>query len=327
MLDRLLPDRFILWLLAAVLLAVRFPVHGAAAPLVDALGLAAIFTLFLLHGARLPREAVVAGLSDWRLHGAILATTFVTFPLAGIALAAAFPGLMVPELWTGLIFLCVLPSTVQSAIAYTSIAGGNVAGAVAAAAFSQILGVALTPLLVAFLLQAQGAGPSAGAIGKLVLLLVLPFALGHLLRPWIASWVAARPRIVRTVDKGTILIAVYGAFSAATVAGVWSRVPQGELAILSALLLVLLAFVLVAAWLLGRLLGLRRENRAALLFCGSVKSLVSGVPMARILFPGPVAALVIVPIMLFHIFQLVASAWIAGTMGRRLSAEAAAAQP
>jgi len=318
-LARLLPDRFILLLLATVLLAAYLPVSGTAARAVDGLALAAIFCLFFLHGARLERAALFSGLTDWRLHVVILSITFLLFPILGIALSVAFPGLLAPELWAGLLFLCALPSTVQSSIAYTSIAGGNVAGAVAASAFSQILGVMLTPLLVSLLLSAQGAHVSLAALGKLFALLVLPFFLGHALRPAIGAWVMSRPMLTRTVDKGTILLAVYGAFSAATVEDIWSRIPQGDLAVLAAVLAGLVVATLGAAWMLGRVLGFDRGNRAALLFCGSVKSIITGVPMARILFPGPAGALVIVPIMIFHVVQLAISAWIAGAMRRRPS--------
>ena len=316
---RLLPDRFILWLLAAVALAAALPVAGAAAEAVDVLTLAAIFVLFFLHGVRLPREALLAGVTDWRLHLAILALTFALFPLAGLGLSLALPGLLAPELWTGLLFLCALPSTVQSSIAYTSIARGNVAGAVAAAAFSNLIGVFLTPLLAALMLEAQGVQLSLGGILRIFALLFLPFLLGHAVRPWLSRAVAARPRLTTFVDKGTILLAVYGAFSAATVEGVWRRVPAGEIALLTMLLLLLLGLVLAAAWAVGRLGRFPDESRAAILFCGSVKSLASGAPMARILFPGAAAGVVLVPIMIFHTLQLVVSAWIAGAMARRES--------
>ena len=319
MLRRILPDRFILWLLAAVAAASLLPVSGAAALWLDRATLAAIFALFLLHGVRLPREALVAGLADWRLHLAILGATYALFPLAGLGLSALFPGLLSPALWTGILFLCALPSTVQSSIAYTSMAGGNVAGAVAAAAFSNLLGVFLTPLLLALMLEAQGASVSLAGVGKIAALLFLPFLLGHALRPWLFPMVAKRPRLTTIVDKGTILLAVYGAFSAAAVEGLWRRIPPGELGLLALLCLVLLALILAAAWAIGRLGGFSRESRAAILFCGSVKSLASGVPMARILFPGPAAGLVILPIMLFHTLQLVVCAWIAGRMAAQNS--------
>ena len=316
MLSNILPDRFILWLIATVALALLLPVSGLAAQAVDILTLAAIFALFLLHGVRLPREALLSGVTDWRLHLAILALTFAVFPLLGLALSLAFPGLLAPELWTGLLFLCALPSTVQSSIAYTSIARGNVAGAVAAAAYSNLIGVFLTPLLALLMLQAS-THISLAAFVRIFALLFLPFVIGHLMRPLLLGFVEARPALTRTVDKGTILLAVYGAFSAATVEGVWRRLPPADLAVLTALLLLLLGLVLAAAVLNGRLGRFPRPSRAAILFCGSVKSLVAGAPMARLLFPAAAAGLVILPIMIFHTLQLIVSAWIAGAMARR----------
>jgi sodium/bile acid cotransporter 7 len=324
-LRKIFPDPFIFWLLGTVIVASLLPVRGAIASAVDTLTLAAIFALFFLHGVRLPREALLSGLTDWKLHAAILASTFILFPLAGLSLAALVPGLLTPPLWTGMLFLCALPSTVQSSIAYTSLAGGNVAGAVAAAAFSNLIGVFLTPLLVTLMLGAQGAEISTSGILKIVGLLFLPFLLGHAMRPLLIKRVDARPRLVRTVDKGTILLAVYGAFSAAVVEGLWTRVPPATIAILVGLSLLLLAFILVAAWAIGRAGRFPRESRAAILFCGSVKSLASGAPMARILFPGAAAGMVILPIMLFHTIQLIVCAWIAARMGAQNVPEARSA--
>ena len=314
MLARFFPDRFILWLIGALVAATFLPVRGVAAAAVDGLTLAAIFALFFLHGVRLPREALMSGITDWRLHLAILASTFLVFPLAGLGLAAAFPGALAPEIWTGILFLCALPSTVQSSIAYTSMAGGNVAGAVAAAAFSNLIGVFLTPLLVSLLLEAQGAAISLAGIGKIVALLFLPFLLGHALRPLLLPFVKDRPRLTTIVDKGTILLAVYGAFSAAVVEGIWHRVPPAELGLLTAFCALILAVVLAVTWAIGRFGGFPPASRAAILFCGSVKSLASGVPMARILFPGAAAGMVILPVMLFHTMQLIVCAWIAARM-------------
>lgn len=317
MMSRIFPDRFILWLLGAVVLASLLPVRGAAAAAVDFATLAAIFALFFLHGVRLPREALIAGLTDWRLHLAILAATYLVFPLVGLGLAALLPGLLPPLLWASILFLCALPSTVQSSIAFTSMARGNVAGAVAAAAASNLIGVFLTPLLVSQLLSAHGAPVSLGAIGRIAALLFLPFLLGHGLRPILLPLVANRPRLTMLVDKGTILLAVYGAFSAAAIERLWSRIPPASVAVLATFCLLILALILGATWAIGRFGGFPREGRAAILFCGSVKSLASGVPMARILFPGAAAGFVILPIMLFHVFQLIVCAWIAARLGRQ----------
>ncbi len=315
MLRRFFPDPFILWLIGAVLLGSLLPVRGTAAAVVDAATLAAIFLLFFLHGVRLPREALLAGLTDWRLHLAILATTYAVFPIVGLGLKAIAPGLLTPALWAGILFLCALPSTVQSSIAFTSVARGNVAGAVAAAAASNLLGVFLTPLLVSLMLSTAGADFSLAGIVKIVALLLLPFALGHALRPWLIALVKDRPALTTSVDKGTILLAVYGAFSAAAVEGLWNRIPPAALLALITLCLVLLALILLAAALIGRFGRFDPGSRAAILFCGSVKSLASGVPMARILFPGPAAGFVILPIMIFHSVQLIVCAWIAARLG------------
>jgi solute carrier family 10 (sodium/bile acid cotransporter), member 7 len=312
-LKRIFPDPLIPMMLAAVALALLLPVEGSAAAIVSFATTALIVALFFLHGARLPREALTAGLLHWRLHLAILATTYAVFPLIGLGLASAMPGLLPAALWTGVLFLCALPSTVQSSIAFTSLAGGNVAGAVAAAAFSNLLGVLLTPLLIGLLLAAQGEGVSLGGVGRIAAMLLLPFVVGHLLRGILLRHLERAPALPRIVDRATILIAVYGAFSAATVEGLWSRVSPAVLAALLGTCIVLLALVLLIATVMGRRFD--PPDRAAILFCGSVKSLVSGIPMARILFPGPAAGLVILPVMLFHALQLIVCAWIAARLG------------
>jgi sodium/bile acid cotransporter 7 len=188
MLRRLFPDPFIFWLIGAVLLGSLLPVRGVAAQALDSATLAAIFLLFFLHGVRLPREALKSGLTDWRLHLAILGVTYLVFPAIGLTLRALAPGLLTPALWAGILFLCALPSTVQSSIAFTSMAGGNVAGAVAAAAASNLLGVLLTPLLVSLMLSASGADFNAAGIVKIVLLLLLPFVAGTCSGPGYLLW-------------------------------------------------------------------------------------------------------------------------------------------
>jgi len=317
MLRRLLPDKFILWLIGAVVLAIVAPVSSAPAAIVDYVTYAAIFALFFLHGARLPREALLAGFADVKLHAASLSVTHGVFPLIGLTMLALAPGLLDPVVWTGILFLCCVPSTVQSSIAYTSMAGGNVAGAVAAAAFSNMAGVFVTPLLAGLLLDAQGAAISPSGIGRIFVLLFLPFILGHALRPWIFPLIEKRPSLTTGVDKGTILLAVYGAFSAAIVDRVFAQLPAAQLAVLVAICLILLALVLGSAWAIGRLFGFPSGSRDAILFCGSVKSIASGAPMAKVLFPAAAVAPVLLPVMLYHTLQLLVCATIAGTLARR----------
>ena len=326
MLGRLLPDKFILWLIGTILLASIAPVSGVPAAVVDVVTYAAIFTLFFIHGARLPRAALVAGFADAKLHVTILSITFLLFPLIGFTFAMAEPSLFEPPIWAGILFLCVLPSPVQSSIAYTSMAGGNVAGAVAAAAFSNLAGVFLTPLLVGLLLDAQDASISQTGVGRILALLFLPFIVGHAMRPLILPWIERWPKATTMVDKGTILLAVFGAFSAAMIERIFTRVPTAQILALVVFCLALLAIVLGAAHAVGRLGGFDRGSRAAILFCGSVKSLASGAPMAKVLFPGAAAAMMLVPVMVYHTIQLVVCAAIAGAMMRRRAASRQAAR-
>ncbi|HXC59419.1 MAG TPA: bile acid:sodium symporter, partial [Steroidobacteraceae bacterium] len=223
--SRFLPDPFILALLGTVALATLLPADGAAATQVGYVATAAVVLLFFLHGVRLPRENLVAALVHWRLHLVILVTTFVLFPLFGAALARLFPGLLPAGLWAGVLFLCALPSTVQTSIAYTSMAKGNVAASVASAAASNLLGIALTPLIAGLLLHTQGGAVPLSGIWKVVLQLLLPFVVGHLLRPWLGDWAARQRKLLTYSDRLTILLSVYSAFSAAVIAGIWSKVP------------------------------------------------------------------------------------------------------
>lgn len=311
MLDRLKSafDPYILALLSTVALASVLPARGMGAMVLDHAADAAIVLLFFLHGAKLSREAIVAGAGHWRLHLATMGTTFALFPVLGLGLAA-IPGL--PALVaSGMLFLTLLPSTVQSSIAFTSIARGNVAAAVCSASFSNLAGIFITPLLASLLMGGSGASMSLESIEKIVLQLLLPFALGHGLRPVIGKFVSKHKAMIGYVDRGSILLVVYTAFSAAVVEGLWSHLPLWELGLIAGLSIVLLAVVLAATWGLGAALGFERADRIVLLFCGSKKSLASGVPIAGVLFPAAQVGVVILPLMLFHQIQLMACAVIA----------------
>lgn len=308
-------DPFVMALVGTVLLASVLPARGGLVPIVDAVADAGIVLLFFLHGAKLSREAILAGARNWRLHLATLGVTFVLFPLLGLGIGAT--QIVPPEFAAGLLFLTLLPSTVQSSIAFTAIARGNVAAAVCAASFSNLAGIFITPALVALLMGGTTGGMSWNSVGTIVVQLLLPFVLGHLLRPWIGAFVARHKTLTARVDRGSILLVVYAAFGAAVVEGLWSRVAPASLLLLAALCLGLLGIVMGATWLLGRMIGLTREDAVVLLFCGSKKSLASGVPMAGVLFAGPQVGIVLLPIMIFHQLQLIACAMMAPRLGRR----------
>ena len=277
-----------------------------------------IVLLFFLHGAKLSRAAIWDGAKAWRLHLAVLATTFAVFPLLG--LASQQIGAVPDGMRAGLLFLTLLPSTVQSSIAFTAIARGNVAAAVVSASFSNLLGIVLTPLLVALLMQRTSSGSliSLASVEGIVLQLLLPFLIGHLARPWIGGFVARHKAMIGRVDRGSILLVVYAAFSAAVVEGLWQTVSAGEMALLAGLCVALLAVVLCFTWGLGRMMGLARAERIVLVFCGSKKSLATGVPMAGLLFPASSVGAILLPVMLFHQIQLMACAVLARRYGAQV---------
>jgi len=310
-------EPFILTLVGTVLLASLLPPRGAWVGIFDVVADIGIVLLFFLHGAKLSRDAVIDGLRNWRLHLAVFAATYLLFPFLGLGIAA-LPILAGP-IASGMLFLTLLPSTVQSSIAFTAMARGNVAAAVCSASFSNLAGIVLTPLLVALLMHAGGTGGvSVGAVEKIVLQLLLPFVAGHLLRPWIGGWVTRHKKLVTLVDRGSILLIVYTAFGAAVVGGLWSMISAIDLALILLVCAVLLAVVLGATWGAAKAMKLAREDAIVLLFCGSKKSLASGVPMAGVLFAPSQVGMVILPLMLFHQLQLIACAIIA----RRLASNA-----
>jgi solute carrier family 10 (sodium/bile acid cotransporter), member 7 len=322
LLSRLPIDKYLLLIISMVVTASLLPARGEAAVGFGWATKIAIGLVFFLHGARLSRDAVIRGLTHWRLHLLVLATTFGLFPLLCLGLDA-LPAWITPSaLAGGIVFLGCLPSTIQSSIGFTVIGRGNVPAAIAAASASNLLGIVLTPILVGLLLHAKGAF-SADSAWAIVLQLLAPFVAGQLLRRWLADWVVGHAQRVQIVDRGSILLVVYTAFSGAVVEGVWSRIGALDLVRLLILCGVLLGAVLAATVFAARALGFSKEDEIAIVFCGSKKSLASGVPMAGVLFPAATAGLALLPLMLFHQIQLMACAVIAQRYAQRADLEAA----
>jgi sodium/bile acid cotransporter 7 len=315
---RFLPDNFTLALVTVVVIASLLPASGQVAVGFGWLTNIAIALLFFLHGAKLSRESIIAGAGHWRLHLLVFGLTFVAFPLIGLALKPVLSPLIGKDLYMGVLYLCALPATVQSAIAFTSLARGNIPAAICSAAASSLFGIFLTPLLVTLLLNVHGEGSSTvDAIVKISVQLLLPFVAGQIMRRWIGAWVGRNKSWLKFVDQGSILLVVYGAFSEAVNEGIWHKIPLWDLGGLVVVCCVLLGLVLVASTLLGKLFGFSIEDRITILFCGSKKSLATGVPMAQVLFAGSTIGVLILPLMLFHQIQLMVCAVLAQRYAKR----------
>jgi sodium/bile acid cotransporter 7 len=272
----------------------------------------AVGLLFFLYGVRLSPAEALDGLKHWRLHVTVLLSTFVLFPLLGVALRVTVPSVLTPSLYAGVLFLCALPSTVQSSIAFTSIAKGNVAAAICSASLSSLLGVFVTPVLVGLLDSTASGGLSAKSMVDIVLQLLVPFLAGQLSRRWLSGWVSEHRKSLGFVDRGSILLVVYTAFSEGVVAGIWHQLPPLRLVALVGVDVVLLAVALAVTWTAATRLRFSRADRITIVFCGSKKSLAAGLPMATVLFHGTgTVGLIVLPLMLFHQIQLMVCAALA----------------
>ncbi|HEX7115449.1 MAG TPA: bile acid:sodium symporter family protein [Steroidobacter sp.] len=313
---RLKIDKFLVALFAVVLIASVAPASRAAVPYLSALTNIAIALLFFLHGARLSRRAVLEGIGAWHIHLTVLGATFVMFPILGLV-AQRLADIWLPQtIGAGVLLLCLMPSTVQSSIAFTAMGKGNVSAAICSAALSNVFGVVVTPLLAGFLFARQGE-PLAGGVMKIVAQLLLPFVAGHLMRPLLLDVLGPRQALLAYFDRGVILLVVYAAFSAAVLDGLWRQYSIGDLAWTAAIDAAILAAALIGTTVGARLLRFPLRDEIAIVFCGSKKSLASGVPIAGALFPAAVVGPMILPLMLFHQMQLMACAVLADRYARR----------
>lgn len=302
-------DRYMMLLILTVVLATLLPAQGDFAAVLKVVTYWAVALLFFLYGAKLSTATIISGFANLRLQLGCLLCSFVLFPLLSLGLAPLSALWLPAAIGIGFLYIGCLPSTVQSSIAFTSVSGGNVAGAVCAASISNLIGVVLSPFLFSALIPSgSGHGVDVSALWKICQQILLPFVVGQLCRPLLADFLNRNKLPTMIVDRGSILLIVYSAFSAGVISGIWQIISYADLAILVALCFGLLAVVMGVTLGAAAVTGMNRADRLALLYCGSTKSLATGLPMAGILFSGQNISLIILPLMLFHLIQLVTCA-------------------
>ncbi|MFO8142695.1 MAG: bile acid:sodium symporter family protein [Marinobacter sp.] len=323
-------DTFTLLLLGAIVLASVLPVTGQAADTLATLGTIAVALLFFFHGAALSRQQIIDGATHWRLHILITTLTFVFFPLAVMpinGLSNLIPEWMPKDLGLGFLYLGVLPSAVSSSIAYTAMAKGNVPAAICSAAASNVFGMMLTPFLLLLLVSTSGAADFAiaDALQDIIMQLLLPFAVGHLMRPWLGGFLSRNESLMTRYDQCVIWIIVYSAFSHSVVSGLWQNLPVQAVILAIALCFGLLGLFMLMARLMVRKLGFSLEDEAAVVFYGSKKSLASGLPMAKVLFSGhPGFGMIVLPIMCYNQIQVIVGAILAQKYREKIEQASAA---
>ncbi len=311
-----LPDPFVQLLIATILLATLLPVYGQGAKIASVISQIGIFLLFFLNGIRLPRQEVLSGIRNWQLQASIYFWVFAIMPFIGWGLSQLSIAYIPEALAVGILFLGVLPSTVQSATAYNSLAKGNVTASVIASAILNLTGVVVTPLLFAVLASSSGVHISYESFLRICLILLLPFFLGQYMQKYWAGWLGKRKNLVAYMDRGAIAVAVYVAFSGAVVAGIWSHITLNEFIILFAILIIFLVLAFTGSWVMSGLFKFVRNDRKAVMFAGAHKSLAIGAPLAAILFPPETAGVILLPILIYHLAQLIISAPLANRLAK-----------
>ena len=313
----ILADPMIAVLLIATTLAFILPASGEARGTAQLISSIAIFLLFLVNGMRIARGEIWRGLANWRFFLPLFAWVFGAMPLIGDGLSALAGSILPPMVALGFLYLGTLPSTVQSATSYTSLAGGNVALSVIGAALINIAGVFATAPLFALLAGSEAATIGTETILRIGVILILPFMIGQAVQGWTIDWLKERKADVAWLDRLVIGIAVYVAFSGAVEQGLATMFDPTGWALLIGLIVAFLVVAIAGAWIAGGLLRLPREDRIAFLFAGSQKSVAVGAPLAALLFAPEVAGFVIAPLLLYHLLQLLIAAPMANMLAKR----------
>lgn len=317
---------FIIGLFVAVIIAFLFPQPGSRSgwlhpEIVSNFGIALIL---FLQGLSMPLEKVKRGAGNWQLHAIIQLFTFVVFPIVGLGFQAVVPHIWFSEpkgIQQGFLYLCVLPSTVSTSVVLTSVARGNTAAAILSAAFSNIVGVVLTPLLVSFLMQATGqSGPIGPLLIQIACLTLLPFAVGVGLRRFIQAWIDANKRWVNLISNSVILFIVYTAFCDSVSERIWDKFGLGLTAGVLLNVVILFGIMSFLIYLTCLAAKLNREDWIAVYFCSVKKTLAMGVPLAILIFGSRTdLSLILLPIMFYHPLQL----FVNGLLANRWGLEAA----
>lgn len=309
-------DPFLLALVGIIALAALWPEPGlTGGPLhFEYFTTYGVSIIFFLYGLTLAPEKMRAGLMNWRLHLAVQIGTFLVFPLLVLGVGLAGASRLPSEIWIGFFFVAALPSTVSSSVAMVAIARGNIPGAIFNASLSSLIGVVVTPLWMAWFLAKGGIDLDAGpVITKILLLVVTPILIGQVLHRPLVAWTARNLGIIRLVDRAVIIGIVYGSTADSFATGVWSSHPPLLLVGIAGGAIALFAVAYGLMSLAARLLRFERDDRIAMQFCASKKSMVMGVPMAGLIFGhGPQLGLIIAPLLLYHFFQLVIVSMLAG---------------
>jgi len=313
---------YMLSLVAAAVLGLLWPEPGSKGGVLhlDLITQLGVMLVFFLHGANLAPKNLRQGVTNWRLHLFVQASTYIVFPAIGALIFFSARDLLPTDLLLGVFYLCALPSTITSSVAMTALARGNIAGAIFNATLSGLIGMLITPALMSIVVSTTGKSlPLLPAIFGVMTTLLLPFVIGQILRPLLVNWLTRYKGVVTLLDRGVIVLIVYASFCESSKAQVWSSYPLVSMALLFVITALLLLAVLVATTWAARRLNFSTEDEIAAVFCGSKKSLANGMPMANVLLAGHAGlGVLVLPMMIYHQLQLLVCSVLAQRYARRL---------
>lgn len=298
-----------------------FPANGLILDILKQISKISVGFLFFLHGTKLSKNAILSGFTHWKMHLLILSITFLFFPFFGFSLKIFQENLLKPDIYYGFLFLCSLPSTLQSSIVFTSIARGNVAGAIGAASVSTLLGIFISPLWIFFFLGKSEVLDIqySNTFFSLFVQMIFPFLLGFLFQRKVAIFFQKSPKLTKFTDYFSVLLIIYCTFSQATNDKIWSIISVPDLLLIIGISLILLLISLWISMKLSRIFKFSKEDEISIVFCGSKKSMISGIPIASILFSSSYIGIFIIPLLIFHQIQLIICSVIAQKYAQRTS--------
>jgi sodium/bile acid cotransporter 7 len=315
---------FTLWLLLGVILAILFPEPGAKGGILHSeittkLGVSLIF---FLQGLSLPTSELTRGYKPKRLHAFVLSWNYLLFPIVIGILLLPMSLILPNEMRLGFWLLSILPTTVSSAVVFSTVSGGNTSNAIFATVFSNLLSILLVPMIAVTYLatEADTNIPLTPLFTKLFLLIILPLIVGQILRKTLPTASAAISKKTKPWSNWIIIFIVHCAFAQSVRSGFLDKLSSGSiLAVIGCTVLVLL-LVSQLVWWSSAWLRPTREQRISAFYCASQKSLATGLPLATSILaaaPGTVdAAAVLIPLMCYHPAQLVLAGFTSGRFNK-----------
>ncbi len=316
---------FLFLLVAMVLMAEAVPFHESYNQYFNLSGFIdwGIAGIFLLYGLKLNLKEVVKDVSNWKLHLLIQSGTFIIFPLLALIFYPFLKDTPYYSIWLSVFFLASLPSTVSSSVVMVSIAKGNVTSAIFNASISGIIGIVMTPLLMSFFLTSNAEGGNqTEIIEQLLLKVLLPIILGILLNPFFKKWVTKYSNVISEFDRLIILLIVYESFSTAFIENIFVSVPSFVFIVLALSVVFLFFTTYNILKFIAEKINCKPKDVITATFCGSKKSLVHGSLFLLVLGIGDdQKVLFLLPVMIYHSFQLFYVSWLANRIANRTAVE------